>query len=255
MQIFEMSSIYNNLKALKASKIAIYHWNGWFDIFSRDSFQMFINLDNPQKIAFGPWSHMQIYPDMSGIEFLRWYDYWLKGIDNGIMDEPPIHYFTMRDGVKGEWKPAQSWPLTDTDRIPYYFHGEKSGSVHSINDGMLKDGKPSTGSASDDYTVDFSVTVGKPSRWSNGYADGGKDFTPPAMLPVDEKGLTYTTDVLDADMEVTGHPVVNLWVASTSDDADFFVYLEEIDTTGHSRYITEGILKASHRKTVEPPLR
>ena len=73
------------------------------------------------------------------------------------------------------------------------------------------------------------------------------------MLPVDEKGLTYTTDVLDADMEVTGHPVVNLWVASTSDDADFFVYLEEIDTTGHSRYITEGILKASHRKTVEPP--
>jgi hypothetical protein len=74
------------------------------------------------------------------------------------------------------------------------------------------------------------------------------------MTPNDVKGLTYTSPPLDADVEVTGHPVVHLWVTSTARDGDFFVYLEQVDkVAGSSRYVTEGALRASHRAISTPP--
>jgi len=248
----EILSFYNNLDALKQSKIPIYHWNGWIDIFTRDTFQFYTNLDNPQKLAIGPWSHMQIYPDFTGVEFLRWYDYWLKGVDNGIMDEEPINYFTMGAPAEHEWRSTSQWPLLDENLTPFYFNSGKSGATDSINDGILSRELPSETAAHDEYRVNYTVTVGKPSRWSNAYADGGKEFTLPPMLPVEEKSLTYTTAFLEQDIEVTGHPIVHIWVTSTSKDGDFFVYLEEVDETGVSNYITEGILRASHRTMSEP---
>ena len=65
--------------------------------------------------------------------------------------------------------------------------------------------------------------------------------------------MTYTTKPLDSDIEVTGHPVIHLWVTSTAKDGDFFAYLEEVDANGFSHYITEGTLRASHREISEPP--
>ena len=195
---------------------------------------------------------MQIYPDLTGVEFLRWYDYWLKGIDNGIMDEEPIHYFTMGAPEGHEWRSTSQWPLPDENPTPFYFNSGTSGAVYSINDGILSGELPSETVAHDEYCVDYTVTVGKPSRWSNGYADGGKEFTVPSMLPVEVKSLMYTTDSLKQDIEVTGHPIVHIWVTSTSKDGDFFVYLEEVDEKGNSHYITEGILRASHRTMSKP---
>jgi hypothetical protein len=72
------------------------------------------------------------------------------------------------------------------------------------------------------------------------------------MLPNDQKGLTYTTTRLADNVEVTGHPVAHLWVTTKAKDADFFVYLEEIDEFGGSQYITEGTLRASHRALSTP---
>ena len=68
---------------------------------------------------------------------------------------------------------------------------------------------------------------------------------------LDKKNLTYTTPPLQQDLEVTGHPVVHLFVSSTATDGAFFVYLEDIDENGVVNYITEGELKASLRK-LEP---
>jgi len=73
------------------------------------------------------------------------------------------------------------------------------------------------------------------------------------LTPLDEKGLTYTTPPLASDVEVTGHPVMHLWVSSTATDGDFFVFLEEIDEDGVSQFVSDGILRASHRATATPP--
>ena len=86
--------------------------------------------------------------------------------------------------------------------------------------------------------------MGFENRWVNthGGPSGYPDFTENGT-----KGLTCTTPPLGEDLEVTGHPVVNLWVTSSADDGDFFVYLEEVDAEGRSNYVSEGVLRASHR--------
>jgi putative CocE/NonD family hydrolase len=68
----------------------------------------------------------------------------------------------------------------------------------------------------------------------------------------DQKALTYTTPPLNSDLEITGHPVVHLWVTTDVADLDFFVYLEAVDGD-KSSYLTEGILRASHRVLGKAP--
>lgn len=69
----------------------------------------------------------------------------------------------------------------------------------------------------------------------------------------DQKALTYTTPPLESDVEVTGHPEVHLWLTTDAPDLDTFIYLEEVDGQGRSTYITEGALRASHRKLSRAP--
>ncbi len=241
---------------INESGIPIYLWCGWFDSFTRDGFIMFGNFTNPRKIVMGAWSHSPMDPDIQKDEFVpavvevaRWFDYWLKDIDNGIMDEPPIRYHVMNDPKDNEWRTANTWPLPEQKLTEYYFAAGPSGSVRSSNDGILRPEPPQNESGKDEYTVDYSTTTGTATRWDNAVGGG---FEYPNMTANDEKGLTYTTGVLDKDVEVTGHPVVNLWISSTAADGDFFVYLEEVGADGGSRYVSEGALRASHRARHEP---
>jgi len=71
--------------------------------------------------------------------------------------------------------------------------------------------------------------------------------------PNDTKGFTWTTAPLNAPVEVVGHPIVHLWVTSSAHDFDAIVFLEDVDSTGHSGYVTEGVLRASHRRLGKPP--
>ena len=238
------------LTGVRNSGVAVYHLGGWFDMWPRDTFLWYNNLDNPQKITIGPWCHMAMDDDFLAAEHLRWYDYWLKGINNGVMDESPICYYTMGAPEGKEWRFAQQWPLRQELPLRFYFRKGMTGSVDSLNDGFLKLIPPWKKVGDDEYAVDYTTTTGLSNRWTNGY---GGPFGYPDMTENDEKGLTYTTRPLFFDVEVTGHPVVHLWATSTVADRDFFVYLEEVDENGFSHYITEGTLRASHRATMEPP--
>ena len=259
-------SPHDSLKGINESDVAVYHVAGWFDLWSRDMLTWFNNIENPQKIIITPWSHSPgegwretVRPltgfDVEfnlGAERLRWYDYWLKGIDNGVMDEPPIYYFTMGAPEGEAWRTATRWPLPEAKPTLFYFHDGPSGSIGSSNDGILNTEAPANESGQVEYAVDYTTTTGHSTRWYNGL---GVDFRYPDMSPNDRKALTYTTPPLEQDTEVTGHPVVTLWLLSTAEDGDFFVYLEEVDEDGYSHYITEGVLRASHRKVSEPPFK
>ncbi len=246
------------INEISTSGIPMYIWAGWFDIFTFDSFLMYDNFSVPRKLVVGAWPHNpqdeEVFKtefDLMEVEQLRWFDYWLKGIDNGIMDEPPIRYQVMEDPGKNRWETAQEWPLPQTESVSYYFSSGPSGSVDSVNDGILSKKAPGGSSGGDPYKVDYSTTTGTSTRWDN--AVGGKDFAYPDMTVNDEKGLTYTTPVLSTEVEVTGHPVVRLWLSSTQENGNVFVYLEEVDEGGFSHYITEGALRLSHRSLHEPP--
>jgi putative CocE/NonD family hydrolase len=244
------------VKQITDSKIPMYIWGGWFDSFTRDVFLMQKNYLVPKKLAVGAWSHSPKDPAVQKEEFslaiveaLRWFDYWLKGIDNGVMSGPDIHYQVMKAPKVNEWRTTSAWPLPESKSRDFFFQAGSSGSVASTNDGLLSTIKPAVKDGRDAYSVDYTTTSGTATRWDNAVSGG---FGYPDMTANDKKGLTYTTAPLDKDVEVTGHPVVHLWVSSTATDGDFFAYLEEVDPSGASHYITEGALKASYRALGKP---
>jgi uncharacterized protein len=120
------------------------------------------------------------------------------------------------------------------------FAGGPSGSVSSTNDGTLVTEAPDAAGA-DELTVDYSVSA--PSADTSHGGAGGADHR-----GFDERCLTYTTEPLDSLVELTGHPVVHLFVGSTAHDGDFMVYLEDVDEAGTSNFVTRKRLRASHRK-------
>jgi len=234
---------------INASGIAVYQIGGWLDMYTTDQLLWFVNLTGPQRLAMAGWNHSRSAPWLVS-ERLRWLDYWLKGIDNGIMSEPRIHYYTMGMPEDEAWRAAEEWPLPNEQRTTFHFQAGPSGTVDSINDGSLTTGALAGSGGFDDLIVDYSATVGKTNRFANGY---GADFGYPDLRTNDAKGLTYTTPPLVEDVEVTGHPVLRIWLTSTASDGDLFAYLEEVDETGRSTYVTEGKLRISQRALHTPP--
>jgi putative CocE/NonD family hydrolase len=248
-------NLYPLLDRINQSSIPVYMTTGWFDLFSGagDMFLWYANLTVPRRLLIRPLDHSEVEKNQFdldyGAEAHRWFDHWLKGIDNGIMNEPPIHYYVMGAGKKDSWRTSDQWPLARQNLTPLYFGEGKTGSVASINDGSLHPEAPGQKDAADAYTVDYSTTSGKYSRW---YAvNWPRSY--PDMQANDQKALTYTTPPLQTKVEVTGHPLVHLWLTADAPDLDVFVYLEEVDGSGKSAYISEGILRASHRKLSRAP--
>ncbi len=245
--------LYPFIDRINQTHTAIYMTVGWYDIFTADMFYWYDNLSVPKRLTVRPTDHSQVSANLSdlnyGVEALRWLDYWLKGIDNGIMDEAPIHYYLQDGAKKGTWQVSDRWPLEGQKMTPFYFGQGRTGSVASANDGSLTSALPDAAAASDAYTVDYTTTSGTKTRW--GAIEEPHEY--PDMQTHDTQALTYTTQPLEADTEVTGHPVVHLWLNTSAPDLDIFVYLEEVDGSGRSTYITEGDLRASHRKLSQAP--
>ena len=237
------------LREIAESGIPIYHLAGWFDMFPRDTLLWWANLPNPQKVVIGPWFHVDQHGLDYTAEHLRWYDHWLKGIDTGVMNEDPIHYWTIDAPVGEEWRSARHWPPENSSAVTHYFAAGHSGSSTSINNGTLTMVAP-VDEDTDSLMADYRATTGKTNRWTN--ANGGPSGYPD-MAPNDARGLTYTSSPLQADIEITGHPVVHLWIRSDRPDGAFYVHLEDVGRDGVSRYVTEGSLLASHRKLAHPP--
>jgi putative CocE/NonD family hydrolase len=128
--------------------------------------------------------------------------------------------------------------------------------VSSRNDGRLAPDAPSaprgTAPAWDTQRVDTTASVGRANRWTNGY---GGPAGYPDLASNDARGFTYTTDLLAAPLEVTGHPVVRLWVTGDAADAQLHAYLEDVAPTGESRFVTDGMIKASGGRLGPAPYR
>jgi putative CocE/NonD family hydrolase len=247
--LYEQLNPAGALARISASGIPVCHLSGWHDLWVRDTTLWFRNLRNPQRMIIGPWSHSSGCGDDLAVEHLRWYDHWLKGIDNGVMDGPPVRYFTMNAPAGTQWRTSWEWPPAQARPTEFYFHPGPAGTVASVNDGVLVAAAPTGPDGEDAYRVDYSTTSGRTTRWADGYGGGFRYH----LTPNDRKALTYTTPVLAQDLEITGHPVVRLWVSSDSPDGDFFIYLEEVDEHGESHYVSEAAIRASHRADAAAP--
>ncbi len=241
----EEISPYFHARAIEASGAAVYSYTGWYDgSYTAPSVYRYMNLSNRRKLIIGPWPHggrenISPWRDSAknsfdhNAELLRFFDYHLKGIDNGIMDEPPVWYYTMGEE---KWHSAPSWPPASTP-VDFYF-GEGFSLVRAA---------PGAGGR-DAYHVDYTAGTGNASRHNSLLNLEEAPIGYPDRAAADRKLLVYQSAPLDADLEVTGHPVVRLFVSSTADDGEFFVYLEDVGPDGTVSYITEGLLRAACRK-------
>jgi putative CocE/NonD family hydrolase len=112
---------------------------------------------------------------------------------------------------------------------------------------------PAAATGSDRYTVDFEASTGDRNRWWELGGIKKQTVFYPRRAEAAAHLLTYLTPPLAEDTEITGHPVVTLYVTSTASDGAFFVYLEDVAPDGHVTYVTEGELRAIHRKISPGP--
>jgi hypothetical protein len=240
-------ALYPILEGVNHSGTAVYLIDGWYDLYARDDFLIYVNLTVPKRMMVRPTDHSNIESPGKDIDFgaeaHRWFDYWLKGIDNGIMDEAPIHYYLQGADKTDAWQSTDTWPLAEQRTTSYYFGpGEGNGSI-SVNDGSLELAQSTQYLAADAYTVDYTTTSGKQPRWT-GLA---VPHEYPNMRTNDAKSLTYTTLPLETSLDIIGHPIAHIWLRTNAPDLDLILYLESVDSKGNSTYVSQGSLRASHR--------
>jgi hypothetical protein len=224
------------------------HWGGWYDIYSRGILESFVaiqeNVGN-QKLLMTNGVHRTVgakFPPNSN-SYYRWFDYWLKGIDTGIMDEPPIVYYRMVDTSSapgtGEWKYADQWPLPDVQNKTYYLHsnGKLSHNLPSHKDGSLS------------YQYDPNAPV--PTMGGrNLYIPAGAMDQQPVEPPYRDDVLVYTSDVLQNDVEVSGNVKVVLHASSNCKDTDFTAKLIDVYPDGRTMLILDSVIRARYRDSL-----
>jgi predicted acyl esterase len=233
----------------------VYLIEGWPDWYASAELRAFQHLQVPKKVLIGPWGHY--YPDEKGAfpgpcldarrEYLKWFDHWLKGVDTGVMSEPPVTVFVRHWQTPsllciedaGTWHSFSAWPPPHVAPADFFLS----------TDGRLTDAaEPGEGAEVCMLRASVGLTTGR----------RGLGSTTPWAMPLDQRpdeacSVLFTTPPLPAPMQLLGEPVVTLYVSSSAPTAYFHVKICDVATDGTSRLITDGGLLASHRSSHERP--
>ncbi len=243
-------------KQIEASGVPMLVLASWLDAGTVEgALWRFANFSNPQWILLQATSHGggahaspysvgdQVLPPVMSIDEqiamrVEFFDHFIKGVDNGAEHRSRVRYFNLGEE---QFLESSSWPPP----------GVKTQRMYARADGLLSATPPPEDEGADRYEVDFGVSTGSNNRWMTQMGQ--------PVLGLDNRGamdarmLTYTSATLDADMQITGTPVVRLELSSTHTDGAIFVYLEDVGPDGRSRYLTEGGLRLLHRRVMDDP--
>ena len=246
------------------------HVAAWYDLFQDGSLQNYMGIKahggseaarTGQRLLVIVGGHAGYGPMIGEVDFgkdsvfdepaviLRWYDYLLKGIDNGMGAEKPVKLFVMGSNT---WREEDEWPLARARETRYYLHS--SGKANTLSgDGALSTAAPAT-EAPDKYIYDPADPA--PTRGGPLCCDGVHE---PAgafdQRPVEnrEDVLVYTTPAFHQDTEVTGPITLDVYVSSSAVDTDFTGKVMDVSPNGFARNLTEGILRARYRSSGKKP--
>ena len=241
--------------------IPIWNVGGWYDIFNTGTVYNFEYLQNRggkgargnQRLTMGPFGHGvlsgglaypgedSLFPAMAGDngDAIRWFDHWLKGADNGVMDEPPVDVFMMAGAEKGAYSPknrhikAGNWPI-DYREVRYYLTPDLS----------LTTTAPVTLSAKTAYRFDPAHPVP---------TIGGANLTfergPMDQRPIRGRAdyLRFQTPVLDHDVAIAGPVKVELYGATDGPDTDFEAKLVDVYPDGYEALVLDAPIRARYR--------
>jgi len=222
---------YPYLQALKSSGIATYFWGNLKDEPTSQVILAAANLGS--KLLIGPGSHCIAPPDYDlGNEIQRYFDHYLKGMDNGFEKEPRNTWWVENAAQGQQWLRSDQLPGSQANRRVWYLGIDATQST-----GVL-DELPQTAS-SQFFTVDYSV---ESSEYFSFWVE-----------PQSAHGLSYTTDALEQDLHLEGYPVVEVKLSVDKTDVNVFAYLEEVDAAGVASVLAMGRLAAGYRATGAAP--
>ena len=233
---------YDNEAAVKKSeaefdaiKVPTYTGSGWYGYTYKTHLNgcqhWYRNIKAPKKLMLAGPAHVERPFHSFHNEILRWHDHWLKGLDTGIMNEPPVKFWVMG---ANEWRTASDWPLPETQWTKLYLSSWERLSPTPLE----------PASVDEVQTPDVFVQM------------------PPTQTGTIQK-LRYITDPLPQDVLVAGPAVLTLHAAIDQDDTNWIVVLKdvgpdvsvmtvregerEIPKNLPERELTRGWLKASNR--------
>ena len=237
-------------------------FSGWYDHCGGTMAHLGLMQENARtevartqtRLIIGPWNHPGLgqrrigdidFGPQAGLDLsdliIRWFDCWLKGLDNGIEQEPALRYFVMGSG---RWKSADTWPPAGMDEAVYYLHSQgDAGQVRG--DGRLEREAPGE-EPGDRYTYDPRDPV--PTLWTR------QLFTVPAdrrVLEHRQDILYYRSPPLEEEVEVVGYPEVVLYASSSALDTDFFARLVDEAPGGPALEVSYGMVRARHQHSLD----
>jgi len=284
--------------------IPVYHMGGWYDswgtqVANLNYVTLNKNLKSLQRLIMGPWTHGGRTHSFAGeaefgsgaaIDFmqfeLRWFDHWLKGIDNGVDHEPHVRIFVMGGGdghrtaegrifAGGHWRNEHEWPLARAVDTSYYLHaqsglstekpGAESPSTYQFDP---RHPAPTIGGniSSHNAPATHHNTIERPGDSGNLMEQGAYDQRCRADFwmcddtrPLSARNdvLVFETPVLRQDVEVTGRLIVKLWASSSAPDTDFTAKLVDVYPpnrdfpAGVDLNVADSIVRARYRNSPE----
>jgi len=241
--------------------LPVLYLTGWFDDVLRGTIfyweMMKNNMRANQFLICGPWRHgMNSARDIAKLEFgpdailehinciyVRWYDRWLKGIDNGLEKDPKVCYFTVGEN---KWKTSETWPPPNITKQNWYLRS--SGQAQNPEDRAAISPRPPRDSKPDRFVYDpqdptpFMVDIRT------------NELSPPEDYQEVEKRedtLVYTSEVFREDFEISGDVSAILYAATDARDTDWIVRLTDVHPDGQSIRLVDGFLKARFREGLE----
>jgi hypothetical protein len=241
-------------------RTSVYNIGGWYDILLKGTINNYMKMTgrdidpvirNKQKIMIGPWVHDEGKRLVGDLDFgeeavldqnalmLRWFDSQLKGVNNGIIEEPPVKIFVMGEN---KWRFENEWPLARTNYMKFFFHSQGNANTVSgdgwMDTGISKNLKPDKFIYDPDNPV---ITIGTMGPYDQRKVETRNDV------------LIYASAPLKEDIEVTGPVNAIIYASSSAKNTDFTAKLVDAYPDGRAIRICEGIVRADHRDSSLPP--
>jgi uncharacterized protein len=233
-----------------AIQCPVYAVGGWTDGYTNAVPRLLAGLKVPRKGLIGPWAHAYPHfarpgPQIGFLqEMLRWWDYWLKGIDTGVMDEPMLRVW-MADSVKpasrhetlpGRWVAEPSWPSPAITLRSLFLTDAGLREEAATFTPRAMCSPQTVGSCAGEW-----VPFG---RGDDQAGDQGED---------DARSLVFDTAPLETPIEMLGAAIATLEVVSDRPMANLGVRLCDLQPGGESLRVSYGVLNLTHRDGHESP--
>jgi len=252
----------NYLEKLKDLDIPVFLQSGWFDNDGIGSKLAYAELKKSKnkniKLILGPWGHTdQATSIVRGHEvgeealidlqtlYLRWFDYWLKGIENGIVDEPLVQLYVLNSK---KWLKADTYPLPQTEFTKFYFNSSEG--ANTLNgDGKLQREIPRGDRKYDQYIYDPGDPTPAPTFRFRMNGRKGYDKITGSRRDI----LIYQTDPLAEPLTIAGPVSAVLYASSSVVDTDWFAEVRCVTSDGDIIPLARGTIRARFRKSTKNP--